>query len=76
MQIYELTDARKRLLSPCLMLFRLGDTYPTQHLDVQVRVYLYRWRPKRSADCGKPDVSKEYKYHRLPLRMLAGKGTH
>ena len=35
---------------------RLGDTYPTQHLDVQIKVYLYRWRPKRAADCGKPNV--------------------
>ena len=36
--------------------FRVGDTYPTQHLDVQLKVYLYRWKPKRTGDCGKPDV--------------------
>ncbi len=39
------------------ILRRVADTYPTQHLDVQLKVYLYRWKPKRAADCGKPDVS-------------------
>lgn len=37
---------------------RVGDTYPTQHLDVQLKVYLYRWKPKRAVDCGKPDVRR------------------
>ena len=44
-------------LKPSFNAFRIGDTYPTQHLDVQIRAYLYRWRPTRAADCGKPDVS-------------------
>lgn len=39
--------------APC----RIGDTYPMQHLDVQIRAYLYRWNPTRAADCGKPEVS-------------------
>ena len=39
------------------MLCRLGDTYPTQHLDVTVRAYIYRWQPSRQPSaCGIPNV--------------------
>ncbi|KAK9916760.1 hypothetical protein WJX75_006642 [Coccomyxa subellipsoidea] len=29
------------------LIVRVGDTYPNQHLEVVVRMYLYRWRPSR-----------------------------
>ena len=36
---------------------RVGDTYPTQHLDVSVRAYIYRWQPSRTpGKCGLPNV--------------------
>ena len=28
------------------LMFRVGDTYPNQHLEVCVKAYLYRWRPQ------------------------------
>lgn len=38
-------------------LCRVGDTYPTQHLDVTIRAYVYRWRPGRlPSECGVPNV--------------------
>ena len=45
---------------------RVGDTYPTQHLDVSVRAYVYRWQPSRKpAACGIPNV-------RLPHTLQEG----
>ena len=28
------------------LMVRVGDTYPNQHLEVCVKAYLYRWRPR------------------------------
>ncbi|KAK9805912.1 hypothetical protein WJX73_004138 [Symbiochloris irregularis] len=45
-------DERGRLA----LMFRIGDTYPTQHLDVTIRAYVYRWRPAREPNsCGVPN---------------------
>ena len=42
---------------------RVGDTYPTQHLDVTVRAYIYRWQPSRKpGQCGLPNVSAMHLY--------------
>jgi hypothetical protein len=39
------------------LLFRVGDTYPNQHLEVVVRAYVYRWRPGRKpGTSGLPNV--------------------
>lgn len=32
------------------MSFRVGDTYPNQMLQVQVRAYFYRWKPHTSLE--------------------------
>ena len=41
-----------------IMMGRVGDTYGgNQFVDVSVRAYLYRWRPKQRGVCGVPDVS-------------------
>lgn len=34
------------------LMFRVGDTYPNQHLEVCVKAYLYRWRPQGGAGGG------------------------
>ena len=45
---------------------RVGDTYPTQHLDVSVRAYIYRWQPSRKPSaCGIPNVRPAQ--HAAPL---------
>ncbi|KAK9837394.1 hypothetical protein WJX84_010244 [Apatococcus fuscideae] len=38
------------------VMFRVGDTYGgNQFVDVSVRAYIYRWRPKLKGTCGIPD---------------------
>lgn len=40
-----------------MVLRRVGDTYPNQHLETVVRVHFYRWRPKRKpGQSGYPTV--------------------
>ena len=34
------------------LMFRVGDTYPNQHLEVCVKAYLYRWRPQGGGPSG------------------------
>ncbi|KAK9809900.1 hypothetical protein WJX72_001263 [[Myrmecia] bisecta] len=51
------------------LMFRLGDTYPNQMLEVCARAYLYRWRERTTCE----GERLPYEMHRLDLGEASGR---